>query len=94
MQTVEVKTGFGYYQDTQGHVVSKAELPEGSHRLAEGLIYIELQNRDELDAIEVYIDPAEIEKQDREKLIRDKTRELAIAELKKEGKLPPDYEDD
>jgi len=30
----------------------------------------------------------------REKLIADKMRELAISELKKEGKLPPDYKVD
>jgi len=93
MQTITVKTGFGYYVDGQGHKVSKAELPEGEHPLMDGFIYVEVINKAALDAIKLYIDPAVSEKTETERKIAAKTRAIAIAELIKAGELPPDFKD-
>jgi len=93
MSKILVQTGFGFYQDAQGHIVSKAELPKGPHDLANGLTYVELNSRSELDQVEIYRDPAALEKAEIVRKIAGATRAIAIAELKKNGELPPDYKD-
>lgn len=45
-----VKTGFGYYVK-DGLKVSKYELPVGNHPLEEGLNFIEVDGKDDLDKI-------------------------------------------
>lgn len=91
MQTIEVKTGFGYIRDSQGHIISKAELPEGTHPLKNGFTYVEVVDKAALDAIEVWIDPAITLKAENERKITAKARAIAIAECIKDGDLPPDY---
>lgn len=88
-----VKTGFGYYVDSQGHKVSKYELPAGEHPLKDGFTYVECANKEALDAIELWVDPAVIEKAEIEGKIHAKARAIAIAELIKDGDLPPDFKD-
>lgn len=92
MQAIIVKTGFGYYEDGQGHVLVKAELPIGVHYLADGLNYIEVDTKAELDSIVVWENPVELEKQKNERKVRDKIRADAIAQLIKDGELPSDYQ--
>lgn len=92
MSKILVKTGFGYYQDQAGHIVRKAQLPPGSHNLADGLIYVEVQDQAELDAIQVYQDPADIIAAENESKIQNKIRQTAIDTLIAEGELPPDFE--
>ncbi len=92
-QTIEVKTGFGYYIDTQGHKVAKAELPIGKHPMADGLTYVECANKEALDAIVLWVDPAVIEKAENEGKIAAKTRAIAIAKCIEDGELPPDFRD-
>jgi len=94
MQTIVVKTGFGYFVDTQGHKISKAELPPGKHQVSDGLTYIECANKEALDAIELWIDPAVIEKAENEKKITAKSRAIAIAKCIEDGELPQDFEDE
>lgn len=94
MQTIEVKTGFGYYVNTQGHKIAKAELPAGKHPLKNGFTYIECANKEALAAIELWVDPAITEKAENERKIAAKTRALAVAECIKYGDLPPDFEDE
>jgi hypothetical protein len=91
MQTIEVKTGFGYYRDAQGHIISKAELPEGTHPLKNGFTYVEVADKAALDAIVIYVDPAEIIRQENDGKITAKSRAIAIAQCIKDGDLPPDY---
>jgi hypothetical protein len=91
MNSCTVTTGFGYFLDAQGHIVSKAELPKGEHPLREGFTYIEVVDKASLDAIEIYVDPAEIEASKNERKIQNKTRAMAIAELKASGDLPDDF---
>ena len=93
MSEFETETGLGYFKDQADHIVSKADLPPGKHIVKDGFIFIEVSNRDELDHVEIYRDPTDILKQDRQIMITAKARALAIAELIKEGKLPPDYEE-
>ena len=85
-----VKTGFGYYKNAAGKIVSKAELPIGEHNLV-GLTYVEVADQVELDAIEIYVDPADVAKADSEKKISQRIRKIAIDQLVAEGKLPADY---
>ncbi|MBW8035867.1 MAG: hypothetical protein FVQ79_09605 [Planctomycetes bacterium] len=91
MKTFIVKTGFGYYEDAAGRIFSKAELPAGDHNLRDGLEYIEVADKAALDALDVYVDPADIEKRDNENKIQKRMREIAIDQLKAEGGLPADY---
>lgn len=88
MSKILIQTGFGYYKDQQDHIVSKAELPAGTHDLIDGLIYVEVDNQAELDTIEVYQDPVDLQIAQQEQKIRDKSRALAIAELIKDGNWP------
>lgn len=91
MKTIEVKTGFGYYKDSQDRVISLAELPAGRHDLSDGLVYVEVDTKAELDAIVAYQVPP-TEDEINEAKIRNRIRANAIAELKGEGQLPGDYE--
>ena len=90
MKTIQVITGFGYYRNDSG-IIAKAILPKGSHQLADDYDYIEVADKAALDAIQVYVDPAEELHRQREQLIIGKIREIAIEELILEGKLPGDY---
>ena len=93
MQTIEVKTGFGYYRDAQGRPIAKAELPKGTHPLKNGFTYVEVADKAALDAIEIYVDPAITLKAQNERKIAAKARAIAIAECIKDGDLPPDYQE-
>jgi len=92
MQTIKVITGLGYYQDQAGHIVAKAELPKGDHGLLDGFTYVEVPDKPALEAVEIWIDPAKIDRRQKEELISDKIRRTAIDVLIAEGKLPADYE--
>jgi len=89
MQTIQVTTGFGYFVDSAGHKIAKAELPPGEHPLRDNFTYVEVATKQALDAVELYIESPTPEQQS-EKLIADKTRQLAVAALVAEGKLPGD----
>lgn len=91
MKTITVKTGFGYFRDGSGHIVSKAQLPAGDHPMQEDFTYTELANQVSLDALEIWQDPAEIIKQDYEKKIAGKVRADAVSALIGTGELPPGY---
>jgi hypothetical protein len=89
----EVKTGYGYFKDSQGNIVSKAELPKGKHLIKDGYIYVEVKDKEAINTVKTF-EPIktkeEEEKIEKEKLIQDKVREFAIEELKKDGKLDAD----
>ena len=91
MQNMKVNTGFGYIKDAVGEIVAKCELPAGDHKLKDGFEFVEVADQAALDAVEVYVDPAEIVKSDNEKKITQRIRKIAIDQLKAEGKLPADY---
>ncbi len=93
MQKIQVTTGFGYFVDQAGHKIAKAELPPGEHPLQDGFTYVEVADKQALELIELWIDPKMLQQQQDEKLIMQKTREIAIETLKSEGKLPPDFVD-
>ncbi len=92
MQKITVKTGFGYFKDQSDHVIGYAKLPPGDHPMLEGYTYHEVNSQAELDALEIYQDPQEVERAINEKKITDKVRANAIALLKAAGQLPGDYE--
>ncbi|HDP36655.1 MAG TPA: hypothetical protein ENN27_02110 [Candidatus Atribacteria bacterium] len=82
-----VKTGYGYIKDKDGKIVAKYDLPKGKHPATEGYTYHEVATKEELDKIKVYQEPIiETEEQKQERLIQQKIREMAIAELRKEGR--------
>ena len=93
MKFFDTKTGIGYFKDQAGHIIRKADLPAGKHPLKDGFTYVECVNKEALDAIELYVDPAVIDKAETERKIRSKTRAIVIAELIKDGDLPPDFKD-
>jgi len=93
MLKILVQTGFGYFKDQQGRIVSKAQLPPGQHELKDDLIYVEVDSQAELDAIEVYTDPAIIATGNIEAKIWKEIRAAAIQRLKDKGELPADFKD-
>lgn len=88
MSKILVQTGFGYYRDQQGHIIAKAELSLGPHDLADGLVYVEVEDQLALGMIEVYQDPAELQQAAQQQKIQDKLRQMAITELTKDGNWP------
>ena len=88
MTEISVQTGFGYYKDQVGNIIAKAELPAGQHNLADGMTYVELNSMAELDAIEVYQDPAQVQAAQQQQKIAEKLRSIAINELIKDGNWP------
>ena len=94
--TMEVTTGYGYYVDLDGHVISKFELPIGTHPVEAGVIYGEVDTKEELDAIEIYVPPKTAEEKNEEKIsakMMELRRAEAIEALKADGDLPLDYKD-
>jgi len=98
MNTFDVITGLGYFRDESGHIVAKAQLPAGTHYLKDGYTYIEVGTLAELNAVVIYVDPAEALKQQNEQKIQTKiramTRAAAIIELIASSDLPADYVDE
>ena len=88
MESINVNTGFGYFKNSTGHIVAKGQLPLGSCPVKDSFTYTEVADMAELDAIEVYQDPIEIERRANEQKIAEKLRELAINELIKDGNWP------
>jgi len=93
MSKILVETGFGFYRDGKGNVIAKAQLPPGQHELKDDLIYVEVNSQADLDAIEIYTDPAVIEKRENETKIQNEIRAAAIQRLKDKGELPAEYKD-
>ncbi len=87
MSKILVQTGYGYYKNQAGDVVVKAELPAGTHDLADGLVYVEVNSRAELDLVNVFQPPKSSEELQEEK-IEAKKRQLAIDALIVEGNWP------
>ncbi len=92
----KLSSGFGYIKRGE-KIVGKFEFPSGStHKFQDGDEVIELNTRQEMlqvqlePPVSVGPDPLEI-------LIREKmesnARSKAIADLKLEGKLPPNFDD-
>ena len=86
MQTIEVKTGFGYFQDDQNRIVAKAQLPAGDHPSKDGFSYVEVADQAALDLITVD-PPVQTPEQLFEKKIRDKLRVIAIERLTADGEI-------
>jgi len=83
MKQIQVNTGFGYFTK-DGKVQLKAELPIGSHPAGDEFEYCEVKDKGALDKIEVYVEPP-TEEELREQKIKYKMRDMAEAELIKEG---------
>jgi hypothetical protein len=84
LQTMHVKTGFGYITDSNGNIIAKYNLPPGDHPLNDGCTYTEVKDEVALKAINVYVPPPTKE-QEMQALIQEKQRSLAIQQLQKEG---------
>ena len=83
-----VKTGYGYIKNTKGNIIAKYELPKGEHPEKKGYTYYEVASKEELDKIEVYIEPiVQTDEQIITDMIYAKMRKLSLKELIAEGKL-------
>ena len=92
MQTASVKTGFGYFKDSQGRIIAKAELQAGDHEVKAGYSYHEVADAAALALIQIWQDPIDTERQANEAKIKARVRQLAISDLKDKGELLGDYE--
>jgi len=86
----EVQTGYGYFKDSEGHIIAKALLPEGTHPIKDGYTYHEVNTQKVLNKIKVWQPPLTQEEAYKKKISK-KMRKLAIQALKDEGELPPNY---
>lgn len=89
MAKFEVKTGLGYFKNSQGNVVSYARLNTGEHECTEGFTYYEVETEEDLEKVELYKEPMKSEEIS-EKKIQEKLREIAVTEIKKED---PSFKD-
>ncbi len=92
MAEFAVKTGYGYFKDAGGNIVSKAELPVGDHPIQTGFTYTEVPDKTALDAVVVYRPPLTQQQIDEQK-IQTEIRITAIEALKSKDELPADYVD-
>ena len=78
----------GYVKDKDGHIIYKLDLPENKEHklnLKEGEVFVA---DEKIDKIECWQPPViETAEEKKEKLISEKIREIAIRELKAEGKI-------
>ncbi len=88
---ITVATGFGYLKQG-GEVLHKCEYSIGEQEITDGFEYVEVADKSELDAIEVYQDPQEIEATQNEAKVALEIRRLAVESLKSAGKLPQEFE--
>jgi len=87
---MKVEIGLGYIKDSKDNIVAKYDLPKGDHPLREGFSFVEVNSQEELDQVEIYVAPKsaeETEAQEKEKLIQEKIRAMAISALQAENKL-------
>lgn len=82
MKKITVNTGFGYFVNDQGEIVSKADLPKGQHDCQDDLEYIEVADRAVLDAVNVWQDPELAKEQADQAAIAAAIEELAIDRAK------------
>lgn len=67
-KNIEVKTGYGYFKDKSGQITDKVRLSPGIYPLNNnGLDYVEVANKQALEAIEVYVEPTSQADLDKEK---------------------------
>ena len=89
----DVKTGYGYMEDKQGRAISKVRLSIGGrHNIVGNLKYVELDNEEAYNKLELYEKPLP-QTNINEKKIIERMRKLSIDSLKAEGELPLDYKD-
>lgn len=91
MQTIIVKTGFGYIKNPAGKIIAKAQLPPGKHPLLDNYSYIEVTDQQALNGITIWIDPIQAEIENNEAKIAAQSRKFAIDKLIADGELPPGY---
>ena len=86
----DVVTGYGYFKDSAGNIVSKAELPVGKHPIKDGYTYTEVKDKKAIDKVDVYVEP-ETDSEKNSKKISKEIRQMAIDSLKAKGDLPANY---
>ncbi len=57
MAKFTVKTGFGYFKDSDGDIVAKSKLPLGEHPLKDDFTYTEVESQVVFNAIIVVQEP-------------------------------------
>jgi len=84
---MKIKTkGKGYLRDATGKIISKVDLPEGEHEFEDGLTFVEVADRAELDSIphvEVELSPEFV----LEDKIQKELRRIAIENLTARGEI-------
>lgn len=72
-KNMTVETGYGYLKDKSGDVICKVRLSPGIYPLNNnGLDYVEVANKQALDAIEVYVEPeSQVDKDKKKKARKD-----------------------
>lgn len=58
MKQVTLKTGFGYFVKN-GKIISKFEFPKGAHKIEDDVEVVEVETREALSQVEVYIEKPE-----------------------------------
>jgi len=55
--TITVRTGYGYFTDSNGHITDKYVLPVGEHQLKDGYVQTEVADQSALDSVVVWAPP-------------------------------------
>lgn len=96
MKKIIINTGYGILKNSEGNITDKLVLPLGEHWIEDSYSFEEVGDQNELDLIEVYKKPVDLEIEKEymiEMKIIENSRKAAIDELKAEGKLESDYID-
>ena len=86
MDKIKVITGYGYFSEGN-KIIAKAELSPGEHPIKHGYTYTEVSSAQDLKNVVVYEDKTEKQAMKREDMIQGRMRDIAIRELKQEGKI-------
>lgn len=83
---MNITTGFGYIKDSNDNIIAKYELPIGEHPLKDGYSFVEVNDKESLDAVEVFVPPPTKE-QETESIIQQTLRDIATLQLQTSGML-------
>lgn len=86
-QIMNVTTGYGFITETStGHIVAKYDLPMGEHPLKDGYSFVELTNRGDFNAVNIFMAPV-TEKASIEIKIQKEIRNTALDDLVTKGEI-------
>lgn len=92
----EVKTGYGYFKDSNDEIWAAAQLKLGTYPIKSGFTYHEVNTEKEFNELDIpqKAHDYNTEKRKVSRLVMQKLKKIALRELKAEGKVSFNYPED